>query len=50
MLQYMGGRGYVEFGCDWNSMFSKTTREKFLLFRPDDSGSVHGRCSLSAIT
>lgn len=32
LLQYMGGRGYVEFGCDWNSMFSKTTREKFLLF------------------
>ena len=32
LLQYMGGRGYIEFGCDWNSMFSKTTREKFLLF------------------
>ena len=32
LLQYMGGRGYVEFGCDWNSMFSETTREKFLLF------------------
>lgn len=32
LLQYMGKRGYVEFACDWNSMLSKTTREKFMLF------------------
>ena len=32
LLQYVGGKGYVEFGCDWNSRLSKTKREKFMLF------------------
>ena len=32
LLQYAGGRGYVEFGADWNSKFGAITREKFLLF------------------
>ena len=32
LLQYQGGRGYVEFGCDWNSMITNEKREKFLLF------------------
>ncbi|WP_304401614.1 hypothetical protein [uncultured Alistipes sp.] len=32
LLQYVGGRGYVEFGCDWNSMITDDRREKFLLF------------------
>ena len=32
LLQYVGGKGYVEFGCDWNSMITDDRREKFLLF------------------
>ena len=32
LLQYIGGKGFVEFGADWNSMISKTKREKFILF------------------
>lgn len=32
LLQYRGGRGYLEFGADWNSMITDTRREKFLLF------------------
>lgn len=32
LLQRVGSRGFFEFGCDWNSMFSETTREKFMLF------------------
>lgn len=32
LLQYMGRRGYIEFGCDWNSRQSDTKREKFMLF------------------
>ena len=32
LLQYIGGRGYFEFGCDWNSMITDDRREKFLLF------------------
>jgi len=38
LLQYVGGRGYVEVACDWNSMLSQTTREKFMLF---SSGRVN---------
>lgn len=32
LLQYVGEKGYVEFGCDWNSMITNEKREKFLLF------------------
>ena len=32
LLQYVGKKGYIEFGADWNSMLSDTKREKFLLF------------------
>lgn len=31
LLQYVGKRGYVEFGCDWNSRIGKDAREKFML-------------------
>lgn len=37
LLQYSGGRGYVEFGCDWNSMLSTDKRENSCSFRPDGS-------------
>lgn len=32
LLQYIGGRGYVEFGADWHSKITDDRREKFLLF------------------
>lgn len=32
LLQYAGDHGYVEFGCDWNSMYSAERREKFMIF------------------
>ena len=32
LLQYVGEKGYVEFGCNWNSMITNEKREKFLLF------------------
>lgn len=32
LLQYKGQKGYVEFACDWHSMWDQHTREKFLLF------------------
>lgn len=32
LLQYSGGKGFVEFGCDWNSMITREKREKFMLF------------------
>lgn len=32
LLQYEGKRGSIEFGCDWNSMYSSDRREKFMLF------------------
>ena len=49
LLQYQGGRGYVEFGCDWNSMITNEKREEFLLFssfQPDVSVTA---CSMPAI-
>lgn len=42
LLQYEGGRGYFEFGCDWNSMITNTKREKFMLFSA-------GRLNLGAL-
>ncbi len=32
LLQYHGRRGYLEFGCDWNSRISGEQREKFMVF------------------
>lgn len=32
LFNYKDPWGYVEFGCDWNSMYSKENREKFMLF------------------
>ncbi len=32
LLQYIGRNGYAEIGCDWNSLYSPTNREKFMLF------------------
>lgn len=32
LLQLKGKRGYMEWGCDWNSMYSADRREKFMLF------------------
>lgn len=49
LLQYSGGRGYVEFGCDWNSMLSTDKREKFLLFSAGriNQGMFYGGYHLS---
>ncbi len=38
LLQYTGQKGYLEFGCDWNSMMSGDRREKFQIF---SAGEVH---------
>lgn len=32
LLQYGGRRGYLEFGCDWNSKVSGDRHEKFMIF------------------
>ncbi len=32
LLQYHGRRGFLEFGCDWNSRISGAQREKFMIF------------------
>lgn len=32
LLQYVGGRGYVELAIDWLSMISDSQREKFVVF------------------
>ena len=49
LLQYSGGRGYVEFGCDWNSLLSTDRREKFLLFSAGriNQGMFYGGYHLS---
>lgn len=32
LLNYSDRLGYIEVGCDWNSMYSQENREKFMLF------------------
>ena len=46
LLQYQGGRGYVEFGCDWNSMITNENARNFCCFQPDVSVTA---CSMPAI-
>ncbi len=37
LLQYVDRNGYLELGCDWNSMYSADRREKFMVF---SAGSI----------